>query len=47
VEAQEMTNTMNTPWSNRIVFRILLSWRAVPPATYTADILVTLTQTLQ
>jgi hypothetical protein len=44
VEGHQMSNTINNPWSNAIVFRILVSWRTDPPATYTADIEITLTQ---
>jgi hypothetical protein len=44
VEARLMDKGTNNPWSNAIVFRILVGWRTDPPATYTADIEITLTQ---
>jgi hypothetical protein len=44
VEGHSMSNNVNNPWSNAIVFRILVNWRTDPPATYTADIEITLTQ---
>jgi hypothetical protein len=47
VEGRQMTDVLNNPWSNGILFRVRVTWAADPPATYSADILVTLTQILQ
>jgi len=38
-------NTTNDPWSNTVFFRILLSWATDPPATYSANLVFTLTVT--
>jgi len=35
----------NDPWSNTIFFRMLLSWATDAPATYTANYVITLSQT--
>jgi len=46
VESRPIRNgTLNDPWSNSVVFRLLLSWTADGPATHTANITVTLTVT--
>ena len=37
---------LNDPWSNTIFFRMKLSWTADPPATYTANYQITLSQTV-
>ena len=37
---------LNDPWSNTIFFRMKLSWTADPPATYSANYQVTLSQTV-
>jgi hypothetical protein len=47
VEGRQMTNVLNTPWSNAILFRVRVIWATDPPASYPADILLTLTQVLQ
>ncbi len=36
---------LNDPWSNTIFFRMLLTWTTDAPATYTANYVITLTQT--
>ena len=38
--------SLNDPWSNTIFFRIKLSWTADPPATYSANYQITLSQTV-
>jgi hypothetical protein len=38
-------NGANDPWSNRIFFRMLLDWTKDAPATYTANYVITLSQT--
>jgi len=38
--------TSNDPWSNTIFFRLLLSWTTDAPATYTANYVITLSQTV-
>ncbi|HJQ11515.1 MAG TPA: hypothetical protein VJ840_10860 [Gemmatimonadaceae bacterium] len=37
---------LNDPWNNTIFFRIKLSWTSDPPATYTANYQLTLSQTV-
>jgi len=37
---------LNDPWSNTIFFRMTLSWTADDPATYSANYVVTLSQTV-
>jgi hypothetical protein len=36
----------NDPWSNTIFFRMLLRWATDPPATYSANYVITLSQTV-
>jgi hypothetical protein len=36
----------NDPWSNTIFFRMVLSWTTDAPATYTANYVITLSQTV-
>jgi hypothetical protein len=36
----------NDPWSNTIFFRMLLSWTTDAPATYSANYVITLSQTV-
>jgi hypothetical protein len=38
-------NVLNDPWGNTIFFRMLLDWTTDAPATYTANYVITLTQT--
>jgi hypothetical protein len=38
-------NGANDPWSNAIFFRMLLDWTKDAPATYTANYVITLSQT--
>lgn len=46
VEAHPMVrNGLNDPWTNSVYFRMLLSWAATPPGTYTTGITLTLTVT--
>jgi hypothetical protein len=42
----QVLNGANDPWSNTIFFRILLNWATDPPATYSANYMITLTQTV-
>jgi hypothetical protein len=37
---------LNDPWSNTIFFRMSLNWTTDPPATYTANYQITLSQTV-
>jgi hypothetical protein len=37
---------LNDPWSNTIFFRMLLSWSTDAPATYAANYVITLSQTV-
>ena len=39
-------NGSNDPWSNTIFFRMLLSWTTDAPATYSANYVITLSQTV-
>lgn len=39
-------NVLNDPWGNTIFFRMKLSWTADPPATYSANYQITLSQTV-
>jgi hypothetical protein len=46
VEQRTMVkNGLNDPWSNTIFFRMLLDWTKDAPATYSANYVITLTQT--
>lgn len=42
----QVRNGLNDPWSNTIFFRMLLSWTADAPATYSAGYQITLSQTV-
>jgi hypothetical protein len=47
VEQRPQTlNVLNDPWSNTIFFRMLLNWSTDPPATYSANYQLTLSQTV-
>jgi hypothetical protein len=37
---------LNDPWSNTIFFRMLLNWTSDAPATYSANYVITLSQTV-
>jgi len=37
---------LNDPWGNTIFFRMILNWTTDPPATYTANYQITLSQTV-
>ncbi|HEV2018479.1 MAG TPA: hypothetical protein VGQ98_09275 [Gemmatimonadaceae bacterium] len=39
-------NGSNDPWSNTIFFRMVLSWTTDAPATYSANYVITLSQTV-
>jgi hypothetical protein len=39
-------NGLNDPWTNTIFFRLLLNWTTDAPATYTANYVITLSQTV-
>lgn len=47
VESRTMRRNpaLNTPWSNSVVLRTLLSWANDPPATYTPTVILTTTLT--
>jgi hypothetical protein len=38
-------NGANDPWGNTVFFRMLLSWTTDAPGTYTANYVVTVSQT--
>lgn len=42
----QVRNGVNDPWSNTIFFRMLLNWATDPPATYSANYQLTLSQTV-
>lgn len=42
----QVLNGANDPWGNTIFFRIVLRWATDPPATYSANYAITLTQTV-
>lgn len=42
----QVRNGLNDPWNNTIFFRMLLDWTTDPPATYTANYVITLSQTV-
>jgi hypothetical protein len=42
----QIRNGLNDPWSNTIFFRMLLNWTTDPPATYAANYVITLSQTV-
>jgi hypothetical protein len=39
-------STSNDPWSNTIFFRLVLNWATDAPATYSANYVITLSQTV-
>lgn len=45
VESQQISRNSGNNWTNSILFRCLISWTGTPPASYTADLVVTLTVT--
>jgi hypothetical protein len=42
----QVRNGLNDPWNNTIFFRMLLNWTTDPPATYAANYVITLAQTV-
>jgi hypothetical protein len=42
----QVRNGLNDPWGNTIFFRMLLDWTTDPPATYTGNYVITLSQTV-
>jgi hypothetical protein len=42
----QVRNALNDPWSNTVFFRMLLSWTADAPATYSGNYQLTLSQTV-
>jgi hypothetical protein len=42
----QVRNGVNDPWNNTVFFRMLLSWTADAPATYTGNYQLTLSQTV-
>lgn len=45
VESRDISRNSGNNWTNSLQFRCLISWTGVPPATYTANLIVTLTVT--
>jgi len=45
VESRQISRNTGNNWTNSIVIRSLLHWTADPPATYTANLVITLTVT--
>ncbi len=41
-----VNNGLNDPWNNTIFFRMALSWTSDAPATYSANYVITLSQTV-
>ncbi len=47
VEQRVVVNKgLNDPWNNTIFFRMVLNWTTDPPATYSANYVITLSQTV-
>jgi hypothetical protein len=42
----QIRNVANDPWTNTIFFRMLLNWTTDAPATYSANYVITLSQTV-
>lgn len=42
----QVLNGANDPWTNTVFFRMILNWVTDPPATYSANYQLTLTQTV-
>lgn len=42
----QVRNGLNDPWTNTIFFRMLLNWTTDAPATYSANYVITLSQTV-
>ncbi len=42
----QVKDVLNDPWSNTIFFRMLLNWTTDPPATYSCNYQITLSQTV-
>ncbi|MEA2762200.1 MAG: hypothetical protein QOD47_1484 [Gemmatimonadaceae bacterium] len=42
----QVRNGSNDPWNNTIFFRMVLSWTADAPATYSGNYVITLSQTV-
>jgi hypothetical protein len=45
VESRDISRNSGNNWTNSLQFRCLISWTGVPPATYSANLIVTLTVT--
>jgi hypothetical protein len=41
-----INKTLNDPWSNTVFFRMFLNWTTDAPATYSANYVITLSQTV-
>jgi hypothetical protein len=41
-----INKSLNDPWSNTIFFRMLLDWTRDAPGTYSANYVITLSQTV-
>jgi len=45
IESRQISRNNGNNWTNSILFRSVISWTGTPPATYTANLVVTLTVT--
>jgi hypothetical protein len=46
VESRQLSrDSPQLPWSGSVLFRVLVSWANDPPATYSANLVITLTKT--
>jgi hypothetical protein len=45
VESRDISRNTGNNWTNSLQFRCLINWTGVPPATYSANLIVTLTVT--
>ena len=45
VESRDISRNSGNNWTNSLQFRCLINWTGVPPATYSANLIVTLTVT--
>lgn len=45
IESRQISRNTGNNWTNSIQFRSLISWTGTPPATYSANLVVTLTVT--
>ena len=45
VESRDISRNVGNNWTNSLQFRCLINWTGVPPATYSTNLIVTLTVT--